>query len=109
MEVRGVSQNYGRLRLLSDPVSGAATGPLTAVNFDSLLIGNCGDSVATRTGRKCDIFKDGRNQEAERDQQERQYRTGAGREMQTTRSKSESGLPVGKLQAKKAERQQGPE
>jgi len=58
-------QNYGRLRLTTDPVSGGATGPLTAVNFDSLLIGACGDSIATRTGRKCDIFKNGRDQEAE--------------------------------------------
>ena len=57
--------NYGKRRLTTDAPAGAATGPLEAVNFDSLLIGNCGDSIATRTGRKCDIFKNGRNQEAE--------------------------------------------
>jgi TonB-dependent SusC/RagA subfamily outer membrane receptor len=58
-------QNYGRRRLTTDAPSGGATGPLEALNFDSLLVGNCGDSIATRTGRKCDIFKSGRNQEAE--------------------------------------------
>jgi TonB-linked SusC/RagA family outer membrane protein len=58
-------QNYGRLRLPTDNPSGGATGPVTALNFDSLLVGACGDSIATRTGRKCDIFKDGRHQEAE--------------------------------------------
>jgi TonB-linked SusC/RagA family outer membrane protein len=58
-------QNFGRRRLTTDSPSGGATGPLEALNFDSLLVGNCGDSVATRLGKKCDIFKDGRNQEAE--------------------------------------------
>lgn len=57
--------NYGRRRLPTDSPSGGATGPIEALNFDSLLVGACGDSIATRTGRKCDIFKDGRNQEAE--------------------------------------------
>ncbi|HEY4306886.1 MAG TPA: SusC/RagA family TonB-linked outer membrane protein [Gemmatimonadaceae bacterium] len=58
-------QNYGRARLTTDLVSGAATGPVVPLNFDSLLVGACGDSIATRTGKKCDIFKDGRHQEAE--------------------------------------------
>ncbi len=58
-------QNYGRARLTTDLASGAATGPVVAMNFDSLLVGACGDSIATRTGKKCDIFKDGRHQEAE--------------------------------------------
>ena len=57
--------NYGRIRQPSDGLTGAPSGPLAAVNFDSLLIGSCGDSIATRTGKKCDIFKDGRHQEAE--------------------------------------------
>jgi TonB-linked SusC/RagA family outer membrane protein len=57
--------NYGRRRLQSDPISGGATGPVEQLNFDSLLVGACGDSIATRTGRKCDIFKDGRHQEVQ--------------------------------------------
>ena len=57
--------NYGKRRLPSDGLSGAPSGPVEAVNFDSLLIGACGDSVATRTGKRCDIFKDGRHQETQ--------------------------------------------
>jgi TonB-linked SusC/RagA family outer membrane protein len=57
--------NYGRRRLATDPVTGNPTGPVEALNFDSLLVGNCGDSVATRTGKKCDIFRNGRHQETE--------------------------------------------
>lgn len=57
--------NYGARRLPTDPISGSPTGPVEAVNFDSLLVGACGDSIATRIGKKCDIFKDGRHQETE--------------------------------------------
>jgi TonB-linked SusC/RagA family outer membrane protein len=57
--------NYGRRRLPTDPVTGTPTGPVEALNFDSLLVGACGDSVATRTGRKCDIYRTGRHQETE--------------------------------------------
>lgn len=56
--------NYGRVRLVSDG-TGTPTGSVEALNFDSLLVGNCGDSIATRTGRKCDIFKTGRHQNTE--------------------------------------------
>src|ERR1051325_10960464 len=38
---------------------------MEALNFDSLLVGACGDSISTRLGRKCDIFKNGRHQETE--------------------------------------------
>lgn len=57
--------NYGRRRLPTDPVTGNPTGPVEALNFDSLLVGNCGDSVATRMGKKCDIFRNGQHQETE--------------------------------------------
>lgn len=57
--------NYGRRRLVSDGLTAAPTGPVEAVNFDSLLIGACGDSIATRQGKKCDFFKTGRRQETE--------------------------------------------
>ncbi|HEU4996121.1 MAG TPA: SusC/RagA family TonB-linked outer membrane protein [Gemmatimonadaceae bacterium] len=57
-------QNYGPRRLPTDPV-GTATGPVEALNFDSLLVGACGDSIATRTGKKCDIYRTGRQQESE--------------------------------------------
>jgi TonB-linked SusC/RagA family outer membrane protein len=57
--------NYGRARLATDNPSGAATGPVEALNFDSLLVGACGDSIATRVGKKCDIFRTGRHQETE--------------------------------------------
>ena len=56
--------NYGRRRLVSDG-TGTPTGPVEALNFDSLLVGACGDSVATRMGTKCDIFRTGRHQETE--------------------------------------------
>jgi TonB-linked SusC/RagA family outer membrane protein len=55
--------NYGRARLTTD--GSAATGPVVALDFDSLLVGNCGDSVATRVGKKCDIFRTGSHQETE--------------------------------------------
>src|SRR4029078_11329668 len=35
------------------------------LNFDSLLVGACGDSIATRLGKKCDYFSAGRHQETE--------------------------------------------
>lgn len=57
--------NYGRRRLVTDAPAGAATGPVEAVNFDSLLIGACGDSMATRAGTKCNFFQAGRRQETE--------------------------------------------
>ncbi|HET7374600.1 MAG TPA: SusC/RagA family TonB-linked outer membrane protein [Gemmatimonadaceae bacterium] len=57
--------NYGKRRLTTDSPSGGATGPVEALNFDSLLVGACGDSIATRLGKKCDIFRTGRHQETE--------------------------------------------
>jgi TonB-linked SusC/RagA family outer membrane protein len=57
--------NYGRRRLTTDAPSASATGPVERINFDSLLIGACGDSMSTRTGKKCDYFKAGRRQETE--------------------------------------------
>src|SRR5512146_1658294 len=56
---------YGKRRSTTDSPSGGATGPVEALNFDSLLVGACGDSIATRLGRKCDIFRTGRHQETE--------------------------------------------
>ena len=56
--------NYGPRRLATDPV-GAATGPIEALNFDSLLIGNCGSQAAIDAGRRCDIYRTGRHQETE--------------------------------------------
>ena len=57
------AQNFGPARL---PTDGATvTGPVEALNFDSLLVGNCGDSIATRLGSKCDIFTTGQHQETE--------------------------------------------
>ena len=55
--------NYGPRRLVTD--GGTATGPVEKLNFDSLLVGACGDSIATRTGKKCEIFQNGREQETE--------------------------------------------
>ncbi len=55
--------NYGRRRLTTD--GGTATGPVEALDFDSLLVGACGDSIATRVGRKCDIWRTGQHQETE--------------------------------------------
>ncbi|HEY9228427.1 MAG TPA: SusC/RagA family TonB-linked outer membrane protein, partial [Gemmatimonadaceae bacterium] len=57
--------NYGRRRLATDGQTATPSGPVEAINFDSLLIGACGDSMATRTGKKCDYFKAGRRQETE--------------------------------------------
>ena len=57
--------NYGPRRLATDAPSGSPSGPIEALNFDSLLVGNCGDSVKTRLGTKCDIFRTGRHQETE--------------------------------------------
>src|SRR6185503_10588967 len=57
--------NYGPRRLPTDNPSGAATGPVEALNFDSLLVGACGDSIDTRLGKKCDIYRNGRHQETE--------------------------------------------
>jgi TonB-linked SusC/RagA family outer membrane protein len=55
--------NYGRRRLATDGTT--PTGPVEAVSFDSLLVGNCGDSIATRLGTKCDIWRTGKHQESE--------------------------------------------
>jgi len=57
--------NYGRARLATDLPSAAPSGPVEALNFDSLLVGSCGDSIATRTGKKCDYYRTGRHQETE--------------------------------------------
>ena len=57
--------NYGARRLATDAPSASPSGPVEAVNFDSLLVGACGDSIATRIGKKCDIFKTGRHQETD--------------------------------------------
>ncbi|MEX2154426.1 MAG: TonB-dependent receptor plug domain-containing protein, partial [Gemmatimonadaceae bacterium] len=53
--------NYGRPRQADGTLGAAAV----ALDFDSLLVGACGDSVATRTGKKCDIFRNGQHQETE--------------------------------------------
>jgi TonB-linked SusC/RagA family outer membrane protein len=55
--------NYGRRRLPTD--GSAATGPYEALDFDSLLVGNCGSAAATAAGKKCDIWRNGRHQETE--------------------------------------------
>ena len=57
--------NYGKRRLPTDLPSAAPSGPVEALNFDSLLVGACGDSIATRTGKKCDYYRTGRHQETE--------------------------------------------
>jgi TonB-linked SusC/RagA family outer membrane protein len=57
--------NYGRRRLVTDPAALNPTGPVEQLNFDSLLVGQCGDSIATRMGKKCDLFRAGRHQETE--------------------------------------------
>lgn len=57
--------NYGKARLATDAPSASPTGPVQALNFDSLLVGACGDSIATRIGKKCDYFRNGRHQETE--------------------------------------------
>jgi len=57
--------NYGKARLATDPASGSPSGPVEQLDFDSLLVGNCGDSVKTRLGTKCDIYRTGRHQETE--------------------------------------------
>src|SRR4051812_39783547 len=57
--------NYGPRRLATDAPSGSPTGPVEALNFDSLLVGACGDSIKTRLGTKCDIFRNGRHQQTE--------------------------------------------
>ena len=56
--------NYGPRRLITDG-TGNPTGPVEALNFDSLLVGNCGDSMATKAGKKCDIYRNGQHQETE--------------------------------------------
>jgi TonB-linked SusC/RagA family outer membrane protein len=53
--------NYGRPRQADGTLGATAV----ALDFDSLLVGACGDSVATRTGKKCDIFRNGQHQETE--------------------------------------------
>jgi TonB-linked SusC/RagA family outer membrane protein len=58
-------QNYGPRRLATDAPAGNPTGPVEALNFDSLLVGACGDSIATRMAKKCDYFRNGKHQETE--------------------------------------------
>jgi TonB-dependent starch-binding outer membrane protein SusC len=53
--------NYGQPRAANGTLGPTAV----ALDFDSLLVGACGDSVANRTGRKCDIFRNGLHQETE--------------------------------------------
>jgi TonB-linked SusC/RagA family outer membrane protein len=55
--------NYGRRRI--NATEATPSGPVEQLNFDSLLVGACGDSVATRIGKKCDIFRTGQHQETE--------------------------------------------
>ena len=56
------AQNYGAMRTTP---TGAITGPLVALDFDSLLVGACGSAAATAAGKKCDIFQNGAHQETE--------------------------------------------
>lgn len=56
--------NYGPRRLATDPV-GSATGPIEALDFDSLLIANCGSQADIDAGRRCDIYRTGKHQETE--------------------------------------------
>lgn len=55
--------NYGRRRL--NATEATPSGPVEAVSFDSLLVGACADSVATRIGKKCDFYRTGQHQESE--------------------------------------------
>lgn len=55
--------NYGPRRLPTDAVG--ATGPIEAINFDSLLIANCASQAAIDQGKRCDIYRTGRHQETE--------------------------------------------
>ena len=57
--------NYGPRNQRGIDAIGAATGPVERLNFDSLLVGACGDSMANKTGRKCDIYRSGQHQETE--------------------------------------------
>ena len=54
--------NYGPMRNAAGTTAGQ---PVVALDFDSLLVGNCGDSIATRLGKKCDIFRTGQHQETD--------------------------------------------
>ncbi|HJQ19891.1 MAG TPA: SusC/RagA family TonB-linked outer membrane protein [Gemmatimonadaceae bacterium] len=54
--------NYGPMRNAAGTTAGQQ---VVALDFDSLLVGNCGDSIATRLGRKCDIFRNGQHQETD--------------------------------------------
>ena len=56
--------NYGPRRAATDP-TGSASGPVEALNFDSLLVGNCRSQAEIDAGRKCDIFRTGQHQETE--------------------------------------------
>ena len=56
------AQNYGAMRTTP---TGTITGPLVALDFDSLLVGACGSAAATAAGKKCDIFQNGAQQETE--------------------------------------------
>lgn len=50
------AQNWGIIPGTTTPVP---------INFDSLQMGACGDSLAPREGKRCDIYRDGRHQETE--------------------------------------------
>jgi TonB-linked SusC/RagA family outer membrane protein len=54
--------NYGPMRNAAGTTAGQQ---VVAVDFDSLMIGNCGDSISTRLGKKCDIFRTGQHQETD--------------------------------------------
>jgi TonB-linked SusC/RagA family outer membrane protein len=56
------AQNYGAMRTAP---TGPITGPLVALDFDSLLIGACGSAAATAAGKRCDLFQNGAHQETE--------------------------------------------
>lgn len=56
------AQNYGAMRTAP---TGPITGPVVALDFDSLLVGACGSAAATAAGKRCDIFQNGAHQETE--------------------------------------------
>ena len=56
--------NYGPRALPTDPI-GAPSGPIEALNFDSLLIGNCASQAKIDAGERCEIYRTGQHQETE--------------------------------------------
>ena len=56
------AQNYGAMRTAP---TGPITGPLVALDFDSLLVGACGSAAATSAGERCDIYQNGAQSETE--------------------------------------------